>query len=65
MTDILRKILLPQLQFEGAENPEKFLRTFADLYRIELFKDGLDLILTKVQAVPGITRTLTCPVVNE
>jgi len=49
MTDILRKILLPQLQFEGAENPEKFLRTFADLYRIELFKDGLDLILTKVQ----------------
>ena len=23
------------------------------------------LILTKVQAVPGITRTLTCPVVNE
>jgi DNA-binding Lrp family transcriptional regulator len=23
------------------------------------------LILAKVQAVPGITRTLTCPVVNE
>jgi DNA-binding Lrp family transcriptional regulator len=23
------------------------------------------IILAKVQAVPGITRTLTCPVVNE
>jgi hypothetical protein len=49
MTDLIRKISSPQLEFEGLDNLEKFVKTFADLYRIELFKDGLDLILTKMQ----------------
>jgi len=49
MSDLLKKIFAPQLTFEGVAQSEKFLRVFCDLYRIELFKDGLDLILTKVQ----------------
>ncbi len=49
MTEFIKKICAPQLEFEGVENLEKFVKTFADLYRIELFKDGLDLILTKIQ----------------
>ncbi len=49
MTEFIKKICAPQLEFEGVENLEKFVKTFADLYRIELFKDGLDLILTKMQ----------------
>ncbi len=38
-----------QLWFEGLDNYDKFARFYADLYRIELFKDGLDVILTKVK----------------
>ncbi|MBP7710077.1 MAG: hypothetical protein KA100_03290 [Rickettsiales bacterium] len=49
MTDLIKKISSPQLEFEGVVNLEKFVKTFADLYRIELFKDGLDLILTKLE----------------
>ncbi len=49
MTNLITNICQPQLQFEGTENLEKFSKTFSDLYRIELFKDGLDLILTKLQ----------------
>jgi hypothetical protein len=49
MTDLLKKIFQPQLEFEGADSSEKFLKFFRELYRIELFKDGLDLVLTKVQ----------------
>lgn len=49
MTDLLKKIIIPQLEFEGIEASEKFINLFADLYRVELFKDGLDLILTKLQ----------------
>jgi len=49
MTDLLKKIFQPQLEFEGADSSEKFLKFFCELYRIELFKDGLDLVLTKVQ----------------
>jgi hypothetical protein len=49
MIEPLKKIFAPQLKFEGVEQVEKFLKLFCDLYRIELFKDGLDLILTKVQ----------------
>ncbi len=49
MTDLLKNIFAPHLDFEGVAEPEKFLKTFCNLYRIELFKDGLDLILTKVQ----------------
>lgn len=45
----LQKIFSSRIHFEGADNSEKFLRFFADLYRIELFKDGLDLILTKTK----------------
>lgn len=49
MTELIKKISAPQLVFEGRENLEQFVKTFADLYRIELFKDGLDLILTKME----------------
>lgn len=45
----LHPILLPQLEFHTNENSEKFCKIFCDLYRIEPFKDGLDLILTKMQ----------------
>jgi hypothetical protein len=49
MTIILEKIFADQLEFEGVAEQKKFIKTFCDLYRIELFKDGLDLILTKTQ----------------
>ena len=49
MVNFLSQIIAPQLEFEGADNAEKFQKMFCDLYRIELFKDGLDLILTKLQ----------------
>lgn len=49
MTILLKQIFQPQLKFEGIDNSEKFLKLFCDLYRIELFKDGLDLVLTKVK----------------
>lgn len=48
MNDFLTKLITPQLNFEGARQDEKFLELFANLYRIELFKEGLDLILTKL-----------------
>lgn len=38
-----------QVWFEGLDNYDKFARFFADLYRIELYKDGLDVILTKIK----------------
>ena len=50
MSQFIREIFKsPQLEFEGVRNDDKFVKFFCDLYRIELFKDGLDLILTKVQ----------------
>lgn len=49
MTDFLRKIFQSQLQFEGIDNSEIFFKLFTNLYRIEIFKDGLDLILTKIE----------------
>ena len=49
MSDYLKSIIAPQLQFEGAADVDKFVKLFLDLYRIEIFKDGLDLILTKLQ----------------
>lgn len=49
MSEFIRKIFEPQLTFEGVDNSEKFAKIFADLYRIEIFKDGLDLILTKLR----------------
>ena len=49
MVNSLSKIIFPQLEFEGASEADKFQKMFCDLYRIELFKDGLDLILTKLR----------------
>ncbi len=49
MSEFLQKIILPQVQFEGADEGEKFVRFFLDLYRVPILKDGLDLILTKLQ----------------
>lgn len=49
MTDFLKKIFAPQLKFEGVDQTEKLLKFFCDLYRIEIFKDGLDLILTRIK----------------
>ncbi len=46
---MIEEILKKQLSFEGAENTAKFVSMFSGLYRIELFKDGLDLVLTKVR----------------
>lgn len=47
--DFLKLIITPNLDFEGGRADEKFCRFFANLYRIELYKTGLDLILTKLQ----------------
>ena len=49
MSDFLKSIIIPQLHFDGVIDNEKFVKLFLDLYRIEIFKDGLDLILTKLQ----------------
>jgi hypothetical protein len=48
MNDFFKKIIAPQVDFEGEKNLEKFVKTFFELYRIEIFRDGLDLILTKL-----------------
>lgn len=49
MTSFLREICAPQIKAFNPNSIDKFTHSFADLYRIELFKDGLDLILTKLQ----------------
>jgi hypothetical protein len=49
MTEILKNIFKSQVDFEGVKNLDQFVQTFSQLYRIELFKDGLDLILTKLK----------------
>lgn len=49
MSEYLKNIFAPQVTFETNPDLDKFVRTFCQLYRIELFKDGLDLILSKVQ----------------
>jgi len=46
--NFLQKISAPQLEFEAARDDEKFCRFFGNLYGIEIFKDGLDLILSKL-----------------
>jgi hypothetical protein len=48
MNDFIKKIIAPQVDFEGEKNLEKFVKTFFELYRIEIFRNGLDLILTKL-----------------
>jgi hypothetical protein len=49
MNDILTEIFSPIVKFESVNRIEKFCSTLAILYRINLFKEGLDLILTKTQ----------------
>ncbi len=49
MNNLLVNLITSQLDFEGARQDEKFVQLFSNLYRIELFKEGLDLILTKLQ----------------
>ncbi len=49
MSELITKIITPQLHFADTNHGEKFVKIFCDLYRIELFKDGLDLILTQLQ----------------
>jgi hypothetical protein len=49
MSNFLENLIAPQLDYEGLKQDEKFVELFSNLYRIELFKEGLDLILTKLQ----------------
>ena len=49
MTDLIKNIITKQISFEGAQNIEKFYDIFTSIYNIELFKDGLDLVLTRMQ----------------
>jgi len=44
---MIEQILNKVLKFEGANESKKFTSQFISLYGISLFKDGLDLILTK------------------
>lgn len=46
---MIEGILKDCVVFEGVDNSAKFTSFLTSLYRIELFKDGLDLILTKVR----------------
>ena len=46
---MIDQILKQKLTFEGVDNSTKFISLFKSLYRIELYKDGLDLILTKTR----------------
>ncbi len=46
---MIKDILKQQVAFEGAANLEKFHAIFTSLYNIKLFKNGLDLVLTKMQ----------------
>ena len=47
---MIEEILNKVLKFEGANEGKKFSQQFASLYGIEIYKDGLDLILSKAQA---------------
>ncbi len=49
MSNLITNIFTPQTKFEGSNNINKLINFFTNLYRIDLFKDGLDLILTKLQ----------------
>ena len=44
---MIENILNKSLKFEGVNESKKFTRLFTSLYGISIFKDGLDLILTK------------------
>ncbi len=49
MSNLLKDIINKQVSFEGVQNIEKFYDIFTSIYNIELFKDGLDLVLTRMQ----------------
>jgi len=49
MKDKISRLIQSQITFEAADELDKFVEYFCNLYRIEIFKDGLDLILTKLQ----------------
>lgn len=46
---MIEEILKPCLKFEGADESKKFAELFTSLYGIKLYKEGLDLILTKAK----------------
>lgn len=46
---MIEEILSQVLKFEGVNDSKKFARLFTSLYGIALYKDGLDLILTKAK----------------
>lgn len=46
---MIDQIFKQHVHFEGVATPEKFHAIFTSLYNIPLFKDGLDLILTRMQ----------------
>lgn len=46
---MIEEILIPALKFEGAREEKKFVDQFTSLYGIEVYKDGLDLVLTRVK----------------
>ena len=46
---MIEQILNQCTKFEGANESKKFATFFTNLYGIELYKNGLDLILTKAQ----------------
>lgn len=48
MNDIIKQIFSPQTKFEGINNIDRLCLMFCRLYRIDIFKNGLDLILTKL-----------------
>jgi hypothetical protein len=47
---MIEEILNKVLKFEGVNESKKFSRIFTGLYGIALYKDGLDLILTKAKS---------------
>ena len=47
---MIEEILKDHIVFEGVNNSAKFASFLTSLYRIEIFKNGLDLILTKVRS---------------
>ncbi len=46
---LIKNIFTSQTSFEGINEIDKLTSLFTNLYRINLFKDGLDLVLTKLQ----------------
>ena len=46
---MIKDILKKQVIFEGVSDLDKFHEIFTSLYNIRLFKNGLDLVLTRMQ----------------